>query len=91
MPMYRKGAMTKTDRIRGFYKAATAWNFDKEAEPHILAMQEKQVEEFDQWLNSVKAEVWDEAEWAFQAAHKWSNHEPWEHMKENPYQNGEDQ
>lgn len=47
-------------RIRAFYANATAWSFDSDAEPHIVALREKQAEEFDAWLAGVKADAWEE-------------------------------
>lgn len=46
-------------------------------------------QEFNRWLENVraeaKAEAWDECEEAWEQAHKMSNREPWDHMKDNPY------
>ena len=50
---------------------------------------ERREHEFDRWLETVraeaKAEAWDECEEAWEQAHKMSNREPWDHMKDNPY------
>ena len=55
-------------RIRAFYANATAWSFDSDAEPHIVAARERQAAEFDAWLDRERAaarregqaEAWDE-------------------------------
>lgn len=53
-------------RIKAFYANATAWSFDSDAEPHIVAARERQAAEFDAWLaetvRAAKAEAWDEGE-----------------------------
>lgn len=45
--------------------------------------------EFDRWLNKVQAEVWEQCEFYWEAAHKMSHREPWEYMVENPYKESE--
>lgn len=85
-------------RIRAFYANATAWSFDSDAEPHIVALREKQASEFDAWLDrglavarrEGQAEAWENA--VEEAADR-----GWLHVDavadisdRNPYRNGED-
>ena len=75
--------------IREFYANATAWSFDGDAGPHIVAARERQAAEFDRWLARVKSEAWDEAvasAYLHEDKYRISiEHDP------NPYRNGEDQ
>ena len=41
--------------------------------------------EFNDWLNSVKAEAWEEGCYAFEYAHNLDNLEPWGYLESNPY------
>ena len=45
----------------------------------------EQVAEFERGIARIKADAWDEGCEAFEAAHRWDNAEPWQHLTANPY------
>ena len=40
-------------------------------------------------IQEAKADAWDECDDAWEFAHRMSNLEPWEHLKDNPYREGQ--
>lgn len=58
--------------------------YTREQPPKIGSVAEKHAE-FDRFIASVRAEAWDEGREAFEAAHRWDNAEPWQHLADNPY------
>ena len=87
-------------RIRAFYANATAWSFDSDAEPHIVAARERQAAEFARWLDRVRAvarregqaEAWDEGfEVGTEAGGRLAENGGPDNDDRNPYRNGEGQ
>lgn len=50
-----------------------------------LAAQENMQASIGAAFREAKAEAWDEGREAFEAAHRWDNAEPWQHLTANPY------
>ena len=86
-------------RIRAFYANATAWSFDSDAEPHIVAARERQAAEFDAWLDRERAaarregqaEAWDECATESEDRGWMHDYAVNEMQERNPYRNGEGQ
>ena len=59
------------------------------ADPFDLNADEREdLEEFDRWLNSVKAEAWDAGHEAFEEAWRSDHLFPYDYATENPYRTG---
>lgn len=50
-----------TGRVRQLFQYATAWDMTDDVDIYIKNMRKNLGEEFDRWLNTVRAEVWEEA------------------------------
>lgn len=65
-----------------------------EYEPHLTQRRYEQLavvlgKEFDREIKQIRADAWDECDDAWEFAHRMSNLEPWEHLKDNPYREGQ--
>lgn len=51
----------------------------------IISMGDQFQEILRDEVKTAKAKAWDECDDAWEFAHRMSNLEPWEHLKDNPY------